>query len=152
MKIKPPSTPNPGCIFFVLLLATMLAGPQRLAAQEITITVRQIAADNSGGGIDSGLGDVRKDLQRINYDTFRLKKTGKIKCATGKEKKLELLGGNRLAVRPLSLDGEMIRFELKLSGKKTMDTVFRLREGGTFIIVGPSFEKGVLILAFTASR
>ncbi|MBN2289974.1 MAG: hypothetical protein JXQ83_11630 [Candidatus Glassbacteria bacterium] len=134
----------------------LLAGTGQLAAQQFTITVRQVAADNSGGGVDPELADVKKDLGSLNYNTFRLKKTVKIQCGLAEEKTLELLGDNRLTLQPQGYQDGRIRLKVKLSPADSkdrgMDTVLRIPDGGTFLIGGPSYGEGVLILAFTASR
>ena len=138
------------------MLTALLAGPGHLAAQEFTITIRQITADNSGGGIDTELKDVKKDLERLNYDTFLLKKTSKIKCWLGEEKTVELLGENRLVIQPQGFQEDKIRLKIKLSSADSrdrfMDGVIGIPDGGTFLIGGPSYGKEVLILVFTASH
>ena len=143
-------------IFPLVLLTALLAGPGHLAAQEFTITIRQITADNSGGGIDAELKDVKKDLERLNYDTFLLKKTSKIKCGLGEEKTVELLGENRLVIQPQGFQEDKIRLKIKLSSADSrdrfMDGVIGIPDGGTFLIGGLSYGKEVLILVFTASH
>lgn len=140
------------CLIALFIAAASGVVYQLQAQQLVTFNIRQIEADNSGQGIDSGLDDIKKDLQRISYDTFRLRENKDVECRLKEEKKLELLGGNRLKLCPLGFDGNKIRFEFKFSGKKTWDTTLLLQNGGTFIFVGPSYGGGVLILALTSSR
>ena len=156
MKVKKPSRSNLRRIFLLVLPAVLLGIPGRLDAQEFTITLHQIAADNSGGGMDAELKDIKKDLERLNYNTFRLEKTDKIKCEPGEEITLELLGENRLVIEPQGFQDDKIRLKVKLSpadsrDRLMMDGVVGIPDGGTFLIGGPSYGKGVLILAFTAS-
>jgi hypothetical protein len=140
------------CLIAIFMAAASGVLYQLHAQQLVTFNIRQIEADNSGRGIDSGLDDIKKDLQRISYDTFRLNENKNVKCRLKEDIKLELLGENRLELRPLGFDGEKIRFEFKFSGKKTWNTTLLLQNGGTFIFVGPSYGDGVLILALTSSR
>ncbi len=155
MKVKKSSRSHLSRIFLLVLPAVLLGIPGPLDAQEFTITIHQIAADNSGGGMDAELKDIKKDLERLNYNTFRLEKTDKIKCETGEEKSLELLGENRLVIQPQGFQDNKIRLKVKLgpadSRDRLMDGVLGIPDGGTFLIGGPSYGKGVLILAFTAS-
>ncbi|MEA2064172.1 MAG: hypothetical protein U9P14_10770, partial [Gemmatimonadota bacterium] len=111
--------------------------------------------DNSGRGTDSRLKDVKADLEQLKYDTFRLAEENKIECAVGQEIKIDLLGKNRLLVQHQGSKGDRIRLAIRLSpakpSERAVDTVMLVRDGGTFLIGGPAFGKGVLILALTAS-
>ena len=71
-------------------------------------------------------------------------------------KTLDLLGETRLALTPEGYEEGKIRLKIKLSPSSSRDraleTLLRIPDGGTFIIGGPAYRDGVLILAFTARK
>lgn len=148
-------------IFFIPAILAFLSLNSALGQSDKTgkgceITIREIAADNSGKGTDPELKDIKKDLSKLAYSTFRLEQTLQVSLRDGETKTLELPGKNRLELTPEGLEGEKIRLRVKLSPEsdkeKALETILRIPDGDTFLIVGPSYKDGVLIVAFTAKR
>ncbi len=139
------------------LLAVLLAHTQGVAqAMEMEVTVREIVADNSGQGLDSKLKDIGKDLKKLTYTTYRLEQTHNQHLDGNEGSKIMLLGDNVLL---LSSEGEeegKLRLRVKLTPgdrkARSFESTLRIPDGGTFIIGGPAYGDGVLILAFTAKK
>ncbi|MBW7997220.1 MAG: hypothetical protein FVQ81_11755 [Candidatus Glassbacteria bacterium] len=154
---KPPST----LLHFALLpvlLAVMLAhvGAAAQNAVNLDLTVREIVADNSGQGLDSRLDDIGRDLKKLAYSTFRLEKTHTRKLEGEAQVRLELLGKNILLIDSQGVEEGKIRLKVKLTPgdkkQRSFESTLRIPDGGTFIIGGPAYGDGVLILAFTAKK
>ena len=118
------------------------------------ITIREIVADNSETGVTAELEDLEKDLKKLAYSAYRLEHTYSKTVLKGETRKFDLIGDNHVE---LTLDGYeegKIKLKVKIStgesGKRAFESTMRIAEGGTFLIAGPSYMEGVLILAFTA--
>ena len=138
---------------FFLVLAAGVADSVRAA--DFVLKVRQIAADNSGSGVDKDLDDIKHDLKKINFNSFSLRKTDNVNLSEKESAKLEVLGDNTLEfVAEGVVDGKLklnVRIGPKNSKSKNMNTTLRIPDGATFLIGGPAYGEGSLILAFTAS-
>jgi len=118
------------------------------------ITIREIVADNSETGVAQELEDLEKDLKKLSYSAYRLEHTYRQTVRKGETRKFDLMGDNHVAVTLDGYEEGRIRLKLKISagesGKRAFESTMRIAEGGTFLIAGPSYMEGVLILAFTA--
>ena len=140
---------------YVISLLLAAGVGDSLRAADFVLKVRQIAADNSGSGVDKNLDDIKHDLKKINFNSFSLKKTDNVDLGENETVKLEVLGNNTLEF----VCGRRCRRKLKLnvrigpnnSKSKAMNTTLRIPDGATFLIGGPAYGEGSLILAFTAS-
>ncbi len=145
---------SPATALLALGLALLLSLPARAQAYEVVL--RQVAAENTGQGIDPELKDIRNDLQKLSYTTCRLERTDRLSLDEGQSQELGLLGENRLILTAEGFENGKIRLRVKLSPRSSkeeaLETVLRISSGNTFLIGGPSYGEGVLILAFTARR
>jgi hypothetical protein len=140
-----------------VLLAVFLAHGQVLAqAMEMEVTVREIVADNSGQGLDSKLRDIGKDLKKLTYTTYRLEQTHNQHLDGNAGSKIVLLGDNVLLLTSEGEEEGKLRLRVKLTPgdrkARSFESTLRIPDGGTFIIGGPAYGDGVLILAFTARK
>ena len=138
-----------------LLLYSQGLAQQDNSSARCAITLREIAAENSRKGIDPKLKDIKKDLSKLSYSTFRLEKTSQVKIKKGETKSFDLAGKNRLELTAENFEEGKIRLKVKLSpvssNEKALVTTVRTPDGGTFLIGGPSYDGNkVLILALTA--
>ncbi len=141
-----------------VLLAVLLAHAQLAAQQKIDmeVVVREIVADNSGQGLDSRLKDIGKDLKKLAYTTYRLEQTHNQRLTGNAQSKIALLGDNVLLLSSEGEEGGKLRLKVRLSPgnrkARSFESTLRIPDGGTFIIGGPAYGDGVLILAFTARK
>jgi hypothetical protein len=144
--------------FILALLGLLFLYPVPARSQDwqdqCEITIREIVADNSETGVAAELEDLEKDLKKLAYSAYRLEHTYCRTVLKGETRKFDLMGDNHVE---LTLDGYeegKIRLKVKIStgesGKRAFQSTMRIAEGGTFLIAGPSYMEGVLILAFTA--
>ena len=151
-KLPPAMLIATAYVLFLLLAAGI---GDSLRAADFVLKVRQIAADNSGSGVDKNLDDIKHDLKKINFNSFSLKKTDNVDLGENETVKLEVLGDNTLEfVAEGVVDGKLklnVKIGPKNSKSKAMNTTLRIPDGATFLIGGPAYGEGSLILAFTAS-
>lgn len=139
------------------LVAPLKAQDSPSGSGDCTVTVLEIVAENTGQGLAEELKSLQKDLERLNYTTYRLNNTHETRITFSQPHNLTLLGDHSLVLTAEGTDDNgMIRLKVKLSPKgskdKALETLMRIPDGGTFLIGGPSHGKGVLILAFTARK
>ncbi|MCE5270611.1 hypothetical protein LLH00_04945 [bacterium] len=140
-----------------VLLMLILAPAAPLTAQEpnrCRITVLEILADKSGQGLDNELKALKKDLDKLNYTTYRLSNSYQLSTVFSQPSDLTLLGENKLTLTAEGVeDNGKIRLKVKLSPRdskeKSIEMVTRVADGGMFLLGGPSQGDGVLILAVT---
>jgi hypothetical protein len=142
---------------FLILAAFSVSVPLLRAqeARQCQIVVQEILAENTGQGLDDALKSLKKDLEKLNYSTYRLSNTHELNVKFSESGNLTLLGDNKLTLTAEGLDENgKIRLKVKLSPRdskaKSLDMVLRIPDGGTFLIGGPNYGQGALILAFTA--
>jgi hypothetical protein len=143
----------PLAVFAVLLYCTSATAQENI---QLEVVVREIVADNSGQGLDSRLGDIGKDLKKMSYSTFRLEQTHNHRVQGAHEVKVALLGKNALLIVPSGEEDGKLRFKVKLTPgdkkQRSFESTLRIPDGGTFMIGGPAYGEGVLILALTARK
>ena len=144
--------------FILALLGLLFLYPVPARSQDwqdqCEITIREIVADNSESGVAAELEDLEKDLKKLAYSAYRLEHTYRQTVLKGETKKFDLMGDNHVELTLEGYKEGKIRLKVKIStgesGKRAFESTIRIVEGGTFMIAGPSYMEGVLILAFTA--
>ena len=144
--------------FVPALLCILFLYPCSAHSQEwqgaCEITIREIVADNSETGVAAELEDLGKDLKKLAYSAYRLEHTYRRTVRQGETRKFDLMGDNHVELTLEDYEEGKIKLKVKIStgesGKRAFQSTMRIAEGGTFLIAGPSYMEGVLILAFTA--
>ena len=147
----------PALLPIAVLTALMYCIPATAQDElSLEVVVREIVADNSGQGLDSRLGDIGKDMKKMSYTTFRLEQTHNLRLQGEQEGKVALLGKNQLSIVPAGEEEGKVRLKVKLTPgdkkQRSFESTLRIPDGGTFIIGGPAYGDGVLILALTARK
>jgi len=159
MKQNNPPLPR-ACIssFFPTLLFMLFLCPYSAHSQQwqgqCEITIREIVADNSETGVAAELEDLEKDLKKLTYSAYRLEHTYSRTVRQGETRQFDLMGDNHVSVTLDGYEEGKIKLKVKIStgesGKRAFESTMRIVAGGTFLIAGPTYMEGVLILAFTA--
>ena len=73
--------------------------------------------------------------------------------APGGDKDFSIEGGRTLRVSLVSKDEAHARVRVEIDGKrgKLIDTTVKINRDGTFIVAGPQYKDGILILPLRAS-
>jgi len=145
------------CVTLVCSLVALL-GPlhSALYAQAtVSLRVQVIYAANEPGGVDSRLGGLAAELQKtFRYSKYELLDSPQGSAALNQSWRANLPGDRRLEITPTAIQGGQYSLTVRVlssSGQAMVNTGVRLRSGATVLVGGPSYQKGVLIIAITVS-
>jgi hypothetical protein len=155
-----PSHAFPGRVLVLCyLVASFLGSVVTLSGsawgQTVSLQVQVIYAANEEGGVDSRLGSLAENLKKtFRYSRYELLDAPKGSAALKEVWRTALPDNRSLEITPTAItDGQYsLTVRVLLSdGKAPVNTVVRLRRGSTVLVGGPSHQKGVLIIAISAS-
>jgi hypothetical protein len=144
------------CITPVCALVIILAAPSStLQAQAaVSLRVQVIYAANEPGGVDSRLGGLAAELQRtFRYSRYQLLEAPQGTAALNQAWQASLPGNRRLEIVPTAIQGGQYSLTVRVlgpGGQAQINTAVRLRSGATVLVGGPTYQKGVLIIAISA--
>ena len=147
----------------VVVLVCLVAGfigagvalPGLAWGQTVSLHVQVIYAANQEGGVDSRLGALAENLKKtFRYSMYQLLDAPEGSAGLNEVWRTALPDNRSLEITPTGVqDGQhslAVRV-LLADGKVPVNTVVRLRRGSTVLVGGPSHQKGVLIIAISAS-
>jgi hypothetical protein len=123
--------------------------------QAVSLQVQVIYAANQEGGVDSRLGALAENLKKtFRYSMYQLLGAPKGSAALNEVWRTTLPDNRSLEITPTAVQEN--QYSLKVTvvnagGQPSFNTVVRLRRGSTVLVGGPSHQKGVLIIAISAS-
>lgn len=134
----------------LLLGAALIPVAASAQAAPVTIHVSVIHASKSGSEVDEELVPLKRQLSAFAFSSYKLVDTKDLRLAFGSQAKVRLPNGATLEVRPLRRDADgKLRVQLRIPD--LVDTTYAIAPGGTLIVGGPKWKRGVLILAVTQS-
>lgn len=124
---------------------TAQSRPAAVGKVEVEVLVVH-ATDN--GQVDPQLVNLMQNFKRAGYTGFDLMSTEKASLATGKETVISLPGERRLRVTVLERTATQAKVRLRImkDGNKILDTTVSIPDGRYFMIAGPKYKGGALIL------
>lgn len=128
-------------------------GDSRPASGRARITVNVVHATDSESGVDPRLSSLASQFKYLKYKGYRLLSTQSADLAPGGDKDFSIEGGRTLRVSLVSKDEAHARVRVEIDGKrgKLIDTTVKINRDGTFIVAGPQYKNGILILPLRAS-
>jgi hypothetical protein len=140
---------------FCVPFMTLEVSPSKVAAQAtVSIRVQVIYAANETGGVDSRLGGLAGDLQRMfRYSMYQLLDAPQGAATLNQVWRVGLPGDRSLEIVPTAVQGGQHSLTVRVlgaGGQALVNTVVRLRSGATVLVGGPTHQKGVLIIAISA--
>ena len=142
----------PVSILFILL---SVPAPPLYAQATVSLRAQVIYAANEPGGVDSRLGGLAADLQRtFRYSMYELLSAPQGSAALHQAWSAALPGDRSLEIVPTAIQGGQYSLRVRVlgpGGQALVNTTVRLRSGATVLVGGPTHQKGVLIIAITAS-
>ena len=128
-------------------------GDSRPASGRARITVNVVHATDSESGVDPRLASLASQFKYLKYKGYRLLSTQSADLAPGGDKDFSIEGGRTLRVSLVSKDEVHARVRVEIDGKrgKLIDTTVKINRDGTFIVAGPQYKDGILILPLRAS-
>lgn len=137
------------------ILGGNVAFPDTAWGQSVSLQVQVIYAANQEGGVDSRLGALAENLKKtFRYSMYELLDAPKGSVALQEMWRATLPDNRSLEITPTA--AQETQYSLRVivrnaAGQPSINTVVRLRRGSTVLVGGPSHQKGVLIIAISAS-
>ncbi len=127
--------------------------PAQSRAARVAITMLVVHATDSERGIDPRLESLAGSFRYFKYAGYRLLSTQKADVAEGGDASFSIEGGRTVQVTLISKDDARARVRVQITNAegKLLDTTVSINRGGTFIVAGPKYKDGILMLPLRAS-
>ncbi len=131
---------------------TSPAAGQKPVSGRVAVQIYVVHATDTESGIDSRLKALASSFRYFKYKGYRLLSTQDASVSVGEDHSFPVAGGRRLKVTMISRDDARVRVRVEMSGNdgKLLDTTVSINRGGTFIVAGPRYEDGILMLPIQA--
>lgn len=147
------------CFMAMLALAPVIAPAPAFAqgkaerAGKVHLTLLVVHATNAEVGVDPSLQAFAESFHHLNYKGFRLLSEHASDVTLNNDADFAIEGNRDVKVTLLSRDDANVRVRVEMNGKsgKLLDTTVKINRDGTFIVAGPQFKDGILILPLRAS-
>ncbi len=132
--------------------ATGAATSQKPATSRVDVQISVVHATDSESGIDPRLSALASSFRYFKYKGYRLLSTQEADVSVGEDHSFPIAGDRRLKVTLISRDDTRarVRVEMTSDDGKLLDTTVSINRGGTFIVAGPRFQDGILMLPVRA--
>lgn len=148
-KFGPPGTPTPAAP------ARPAVPPSgtRVAANKVALQVLVVHATDSANGVDPRIASLANSFRYFKYKGYNLLSTQNAEVAVNDTANFSIVGGRRVKVTLISMDDARARLHVEISNNegKLFDTTVSINRGGTFIITGPKYQDGILMLPVRAN-
>jgi hypothetical protein len=120
-------------------------------AGRVAVRLMVVAATDSHDRTDPSLGPLLKHLQFLRYRGYELLDTHRAEVALNGRVAFAIQGDRKVALTLLSRSPERVQFRVQVhrKGGKLLDTTLTVNRNGTFIVAGPRYRDGILILPLT---
>ena len=139
---------------YLALLGAAAWGEELPAAdEEVEVRIDTVLASNTGKGLDPALAALRQPfVGLLPYSSYRLVQGEQRRVAWRREAEFLLPGGRYLVVIPRGYkDGRVLLNLMLISGTRPLlNTALALKNHGVFLVAGPRYEEGTLIIAINA--
>lgn len=130
-----------------------LVAEAQAADHTVAIQMLVVHATDSVTGVDPRLKSLESSFKYFKYKGYKLLSTQNAQLSAGKDTSFTLEGGRRVKVTVLAVDDARAKVRVEISNKesKLLDTTVSINRDGTFIVAGPRYEDGILMLPLRAS-
>jgi hypothetical protein len=125
--------------------------PQDLA-DVVQIGLWTVHATNKTQGVDKGLKRIAKHLHNLNFTGFVLLGKDRAGVPVQGTKRFNIVGQKSVEVTVLERGEKRVRVRVQVHSPKgkLLDTTVSIRRNGFFMVAGPKYKKGVLVLPIFA--
>ncbi|MBN2799459.1 MAG: hypothetical protein JXX28_09965 [Deltaproteobacteria bacterium] len=122
-------------------------------AESVDIEMLVVYATNEGDRVDPELRPVMQQLRFTRYRSFTRLETHPASLRAGEEATFTIAGDRRVKLQLLSHDPEQAKLRLSMFNQegKLLDTTVSIHRNRSFMVAGPRYEQGVLILPISVS-
>lgn len=124
------------------------------ADEEVEVRIDTVLASNTGKAFDSALASLHQPfIGLFPYSSYRLLQGEQRRVAWRRETEFLLPGGRSLVVLPRGFkDGRVLLNVMLIAGTRPLvNTALALKNHGVFLVAGPHYEEGILIIVIGAS-
>ena len=146
-----------GTLFGLASFSAPILIPSALAADtlpsRVQLSVLVVHATDSETGVDPRLSSLASSFRYFKYKGYRLLSEQSSDLAVNGSSTYPVEGGRKLKVTLLSMDDARAKLHVEMSNEqgKVLDTTVNINRDGTFIISGPKYKDGILMLPLRAS-
>jgi hypothetical protein len=119
----------------------------------VEIRIGAVMASQTGDMFDHRLAALRRSFDSLfQYSSYRLLREERRRVKLRREAEFHLPGGRYVVIIPRDCkDGRIALHMMLLDGSRPLiNTSLSIRDHGTFLVGGPSYKDGVLIIAIGA--
>lgn len=121
------------------------------AAARVSAEVMVVHATEDGSYIDPKLKHLERHLKHLKYSNYRVLTDETLELSKDSSKKVNVEGDRDVTLTLLSADGDKARFRVRVSNKKgnLADITIAVSRGRTFVVSGPNYQGGILLIPIT---
>ena len=115
---------------------------------KVSVTLLEVAATDSHTGVDPRLAPFSSHLGFLRYKGYDLLDTHRLEMGPGGDETIPITGDRRVNIVLLDRSPERAQFRIQITSArgKLLDTTLSVNRNGTFIVAGPKYNDGILIL------
>ena len=123
-----------------------------IPAGRVTIEVQVVHASDSADGVDPRLKSLASSLRYLKFKGYKLLSAPSATLSAGADASFPLEGGRELSVTLVERDDARARVRVRIvrGAERMLDTTVSINRDGTFIVAGPAYEAGILVLPLRA--
>src|SRR5215470_1209081 len=136
-----------------LLGAAAWAEESSAVDDEVEVRIDTILASNAGKAFDPALSSLRQPFVGLfPYSSYRLLQGEQRRVAWRREAEFLIPGGRYLVVVPRGYKDGRVQLNVMLiqGSRPLVNTVLALKNHGVFLVAGPHYKEGVLVIAIGA--
>ena len=150
---SPPTRPAPprGVVTFPDAVQQQSRAPR---GNKVTVGMMVVHATDQHSNIDQRLGSLTRYLSHMRFTGYELLETRSVQLGANGSETFTIQGGREVTITLLSRDEKRVRMRVQIQagrGGKLLDTTLSVNRNGTFIVAGPKYNQGILVLPLTAS-
>ncbi len=129
-------------------------GGTRAADGKVELKLKVVYATTDHERVDTGLERLKSRMGHFKYTGFEMLDTRTVQVTSKGKESFGIVGGRKVEVELLSKTDEKARMRLRVLGKNDstiVDITFSVRRNGEYIVAGPRYKNGVLVLPVKAS-
>ena len=122
------------------------------ARGKVTIEIGVVHATNENSRIDPKLRSIAPHLKFIPYSGFSMLNRHQAELGLDQQQAFTIAGGRKVRVKLMERTEAhaKVRVSMFNGDRKLLDTTVRIHRNKSFIVAGPKYKGGVLILPITA--
>jgi hypothetical protein len=151
---SPPVPPPPPRGVVTLPDAVLQQSRTAPRGNKVTVGMMVVHATDQHTNVDPRLGSLTRYLSHMRFTGYELLETRSVQLGLDGSETFTIQGGREVTITLLSRDEDRVRMRVQIlagKGGKLLDTTLSVNRNGTFIVAGPKYNEGILVLPLTAS-